>query len=160
MLLERQRKGRRFAPSSSGRAEALPFHRGEDDEVGIGEAGGVALPIGEGGDVVCFAGHFFGEYEVVVPGSGPHRFEFTGPTPPVFAALMALLFANTAIGLLGEFVARHFFESLRMPAGFIHWYLDAGFIYAEFIILALLAVTLLIYRKQVRYTYRGQSKSK
>ena len=95
-----------------------------------------------------------------MPGSGPHRFEFTGPAPPIFVALVVLLFTNTAVGLLGEFVFTHFFEGFRMLAGFIYWYVEAAFIYVQFAILAALALTLLVYRKHVRYTYHGQSKSK
>jgi hypothetical protein len=87
-----------------------------------------------------------------MPGTGPHRLEFVGKTPWIFTLLAVLLFVNTFAGLIvvpayGRFAHR----SLRYEDRFIE---------IEFVLLALIGLVFLIYRKNVRYVYRGPKQSR
>jgi hypothetical protein len=97
---------------------------------------------------------------------GRHRFYFVGRVPVVFLIISALLFVNTALLLSLDFIARSFLpkasanlqpcEALSQRGTQYHaselvcWY--AGHTIAiQFVLLALLAVILLIFRRRVRY---------
>jgi hypothetical protein len=106
-----------------------------------------------------------------MPGSSPHRWYFVGKAPLPFRALTILLFANTVLGLGLPSLVRYLLpkafidlpvcaflssKALQVHApGFVCWYLGWS-IPIQFIILALAALTMLFYRKQVRYEYRGR----
>ena len=88
-----------------------------------------------------------------MPGSGPHRFFFVGKQPWVFVALIVLLFANTIAGVIALPILQHF------RLGFVHsraaeWY-DGRFLAIQFILLVLIGIVFVIYRKDFRYEYRG-----
>jgi hypothetical protein len=106
-----------------------------------------------------------------MPGSGPHRFYFVDKPPVVFNILAALLFANTFSGLGLDFLGQYIFPpasasspacpefttskvALHVPAMiclYARWDITI-----QFILLGLLAITMLILRKRVRYQYRGR----
>jgi hypothetical protein len=88
-----------------------------------------------------------------MPGNGPHRLEFVGKTPWVFTVLVALLFVNTFAGLIGIPVYEHFAHRTIS-------YGDRLFLESQFVLLALIGLVFLIYRKSVRYTYRCREQSK
>lgn len=94
-----------------------------------------------------------------MPGSGPHRFEFVGRTPWVASALVILLVVNTLAGLVCLPIYRQFAHSPlsnhAWAAGF-RWYEEIGFVGIQFVLPALIGIVLLIYRKDVRYAYRGR----
>jgi hypothetical protein len=106
-----------------------------------------------------------------MPGSGPHRWYFVGEVPLLFRVLIILLFVNTVLSLGLPSVVQHLlpksFDNLPICAdlsgktaqvhapAFVCEYLG-GSIPIQFIILALMALTMLFYRKQVRYEYRGR----
>src|ERR1700723_584116 len=101
-----------------------------------------------------------------MPGAGRHRFGFEGRQPPIFVALVVLLFANTLVGLLLPRLLHYF-----VPAGFpgtppcqellsdraqyhVPWaicWLESRFIAIQFILLACIAGVFLILRGRVRY---------
>jgi hypothetical protein len=101
-----------------------------------------------------------------VPGAGAHRFYFEGEDPLVFRVLTILLFANTFLGLGLEFAAQYFLPkaSVNLPpceplttAGvqyhapaLVCWFVGR-FIPIQFILLALMGATLVIFRKRVSY---------
>jgi hypothetical protein len=105
-----------------------------------------------------------------MPGVGRHRFEFVEKAPLAFWVVFALLFANTFLMLSLDNGAKYFFPkaSLNLPpceafAGrgvqyhapeIVCWYQGRS-IAIQFILLALLAVILIIFRKRVRYIFRG-----
>jgi hypothetical protein len=123
--------------------------RAERDEAGIREAGGVSLPFAKSGDVVRFPGHsrFHVVSECAMPGHGPHGLGFVGKTAWIAWALFVLLGVNTVAGLVGVPAYEHF---AHRPLRF-----DERFIDIQFILLALIGLVFLIYRKNVRYVYRG-----
>jgi hypothetical protein len=101
-----------------------------------------------------------------MPGAGGHRFEFVGKDPLAFRVLAALLLANTFVGLSLTFGAKYFLPkaSVDLPpcealseAGVqyhapavVCWFTD-HFIAIQFILLALIALTLVIFRNRVSY---------
>ena len=82
-----------------------------------------------------------------MPG-GRHRFEFVGKEPLVFWIATALLFANTVLMLTLDFGGKYFFP--RHAPEIVSWYSDRS-IAIQFILLALLAFILVVFRKRVRY---------
>ncbi len=82
-----------------------------------------------------------------MPGNGPHRLEFVGKTPRIVWALAMLLFLNTIAGLVCIPIYEHF---AHRSLG-----LDDRFIEIQFSLLALIGLVFFIYRKDVRYVYRG-----
>jgi hypothetical protein len=87
-----------------------------------------------------------------MPG-GRHHFEFAGKEPLVFWATFSLLFANTVLMLTVDFLGKYFFPN-HVPE-IVTWYSDRS-IAIQFILLALLAVIFIVFRKRVRY-YRTDS---
>jgi hypothetical protein len=101
-----------------------------------------------------------------VSGAGAHQFYFEGEEPLVFRVLTILLFANTFLGLGLEFVGQYLLPkaSVNLPpcepltrAGvqyhapaLVCWFVERV-IPIQFILLALLGATLVIFRKRVRY---------
>lgn len=101
-----------------------------------------------------------------MPGTGRHHFEFVGKEPLAFLVVAALLAVNTFLLLLVDFGARHFLPkaSLNLPPcealarrgaqyhapEIVCWYAGHS-IAIQFILLALIAVVLVIYRKHIRY---------
>ena len=102
---------------------------------------------------------------------GAHRFEFVGKEPLLSRSLVMLLLANTLLFLGLDFGAPYFLPkaSASLPAcpalasggvqvhapAILCWYADRA-ITIQFVLLALIAVTMLIFRKRVRYVYRGR----
>ena len=100
-----------------------------------------------------------------MPGGGAHRFEFVGREPLVFRIVAVLLFANTFLGLLFEFGAKYLFPkaSTSLPpcealgpyhAPHIICWFEGRSIAIQFILLGLIAIILVIFRKRVRYIRR------
>jgi len=101
-----------------------------------------------------------------MPGAGGHRFEFVGKEPFVFWVVTALLFVNTLLFLVLEFVAKYLLPkaSLTLPPCealaergvqyhapvIVCWYASRS-IAIQFILLAMLAAIFIIFRKRVRY---------
>ena len=106
-----------------------------------------------------------------MPGSGAHRFYFVGEVPLLFSVLIILLFVNTVLSLglpsLFQYLLPKSFDNLPICAdlsgkavqvhvpAFVYEYLGWS-IPIQFIILALMGLTMLLYRKRVRYEYRGR----
>jgi len=106
-----------------------------------------------------------------MPGLGTSRLEFIGEAPLLFRVLTILLFANTVLLLGLSFLGRYFLPkaSENLPAcadlssktvqlhapAFVCWY-SGWAIAIQLIILGVMALTMLLYRKQVRYVYRGR----
>ena len=82
-----------------------------------------------------------------MPGAG-HRFYFVEKVPLAFALFSVLLFLNTFLMLLLDFVGKHFLPKNAPPT--IRWYEDNS-ITIQFVLLALLGATLIIFRKRVRW---------
>jgi hypothetical protein len=105
-----------------------------------------------------------------MPGGGRHRFEFVGKEPLVFRVVSTLLFVNTFPMLLLAFGAKYFLpkaspnlqpcEALAEKGVQYHapevvcWYANR-WIAIQFILLALMAAILIIFRKRVRYIFRN-----
>ena len=103
-----------------------------------------------------------------MPGGG-HRFEFEGKEPFVFRLVIVLLFANTLCLMLIDFVAEHFLPkaSLHLPPcealnrqgvqyhapDIVCWYASCS-IPMQWVLLALMAAILIIFRKRVRHVGR------
>jgi len=85
-----------------------------------------------------------------MPGFGSHGFEFVGKAPWIFWVLAVLLFANSIAGLVAVPLYEHF---AHRSLGF-----DDHFLEIQFTLLALIGLVFLIYRKQVRYVYRGRKR--
>jgi hypothetical protein len=101
-----------------------------------------------------------------MPGAGGHRFEFVGKEPFVFWVVTALLFVNTLLFLVLEFVAKYLLPkaSLTLPPCealaergvqyhapvIVCWYASRS-IAIQFILLAMLVAIFIIFRKRVRY---------
>jgi hypothetical protein len=86
-----------------------------------------------------------------MPGAG-HRFYFLGKEPLAFRVLILLLFLNTFLMLLLEFAGKYFLPKSLPDA--VRWYTDNS-ITVQFVLLALLAATRLIFRKRVHWTGQG-----
>ena len=101
-----------------------------------------------------------------MPGAGGYRFYFEGKDPLIFRVLAILLFANTFFGLGLGFAGQYFLpkasatlqpcEALTKAGMQYHapalvcWF--AGrFIPIQFILLALIAATFVMFRERVRY---------
>jgi hypothetical protein len=82
-----------------------------------------------------------------MPGA-QHRFEFEGKEPLAIWIVALLLFANTIL-MLSPGVA----VSVLNFTGMVHWY-EANSITIQFILLGLLAVIFIAFRKRVRYIRR------
>jgi high-affinity Fe2+/Pb2+ permease len=82
-----------------------------------------------------------------MPGSGPHHWYFVGKTPWIAWVLYVLLGVNTIAGLVGVPIYEHF---AHRSLGF-----DERFIEIQFILLALIGLVFVIYRKNVRHEDRG-----
>lgn len=116
------------------------------------------------GKTVSESGKLFDEE--TMPGFGGHRFYFVGKEPLVMRVVATLLFLNTFLFLLLEFGAKYFlpkaspnlppceafaWEGVRYHAPeVVCWYASRS-IAIQFILLALVAVIFIIYRKQVEY---------
>ncbi len=87
-----------------------------------------------------------------MPGNGPHHWYFVGKTPWIAWALYVLLGVNTIAGLVGVPVYEHF---AHRSLGF-----QERFIEIQFILLALIGLVFVIYRKNVRYEGRDPKQSK
>jgi hypothetical protein len=72
--------------------------------------------------------------------------------PLIFRVLGAILLANTFAMLLLGFAGKHFFPGRVLET--LRWYTDHS-VAIQFILLALLAATLVAFRKRVRYIRRG-----
>jgi hypothetical protein len=83
-----------------------------------------------------------------MPGAGGHRFYFVGKVPPVFSVVVLLLFANTFLMLLLEFAGKYFLP--REVPEIVRWFRDNS-ITIQFVLLALLAAILIIFRKRVEW---------
>lgn len=83
-----------------------------------------------------------------MPGAGGHKFYFVGKVPLVSSMVLSLLFANTLLMLLLEFAGKYFLPK-DVPET-VHWYRDNS-ITIQFVLLLLLAATLIIFRKRVHY---------
>ena len=110
-----------------------------------------------------------------LPGASAYRFYFEGKDPLLFRGLTILLFANTFLGLGLPFAAQYFLPkaSANLPpcealtkAG-VHYHAPAlvcwfagRFIPIQFILLALIAATLAIFRERVRFIPTGPRLSK
>jgi hypothetical protein len=106
-----------------------------------------------------------------MPGSGPHKLYFVDKPPVVFNVLAGLLLANTVLLLGFAFLGQYLFPpaSANLPAcpefttAKVALHVPAMIcLYAkwdnaiQFILFGLLAITMLIFRKRVRYEYRGR----
>jgi hypothetical protein len=78
-----------------------------------------------------------------MPGLG-HRFYFVGKVPRPFFVLLCLLFLNTFLMFVGEY----FFPKTTLGA--LRWYQDNS-ITIQFILLAIMAAVVLIFRKRIRW---------
>jgi hypothetical protein len=101
-----------------------------------------------------------------MPGLGRHRFYFVGKEPLVMRVVATLLFLNTFLFLLLEFGAKYFLPKTSLNAPpcealawegiqyhapeVVCWYASRS-IAIQFILLVLVAVIFIIYRKQVEY---------
>jgi hypothetical protein len=100
-----------------------------------------------------------------MPGGGRYRFYFSGRPPLIFGIVLALLCINTVAGLVLEPILRYLkpggFSSFapckglasngiqyHVPA-FICWFDLSGFFWIQFILLAIGAVVMILYRKRV-----------
>jgi hypothetical protein len=108
-----------------------------------------------------------------MPGNGPHRFYWVDKPPVVFNVFAGLLFANTFLLLGLTFLGQYIFSpasatlpacpvfttsklALHVPAViciYANW--DSAI---QFILLGLMAITMLIYRDRVEYVYTGRRK--
>jgi hypothetical protein len=100
----------------------------------------------------------------VMPGNGRRHFEFVGETPLTVWAAMVLLFANTLVG----FALMVFRPVVHMPPDDqgLHKFATTAIVWhakhwsaSQLALLALLALLLVIYRKNIRYISRGPKPS-
>jgi hypothetical protein len=108
-----------------------------------------------------------------MPGHGPHHFYFEGE-PPLLFKIFAILFALSIVLMLGlTFGAKYFLpkssatlplcEELSTPTNQVHapaflcWYVNHD-IAITWILIGLIALTMVIYRKRVRYYYSGRNR--
>jgi hypothetical protein len=83
-----------------------------------------------------------------MPGSSRHCFVFEGKEPLAVWIVVSLLFVNTVLMLLLSFTGRYFLPQ-NAPV-MIRWY-EANSITIQFVLLALLAVIFIVFRKRIRY---------
>lgn len=83
-----------------------------------------------------------------MPGAG-HRFYFVEKVPLPFFALLFLLFANTFLMLFLQLAGKYFLS--KNTGGALRWYQDNS-ITIQFVLLGLLAVVVIIFRKRVRWS--------
>jgi hypothetical protein len=101
-----------------------------------------------------------------VPGAGGHRFYFEDKEPLAFRVIATLLFANTFLGLSLDFGAKYFLPKASVNLAPCEALSEAGvqyhapifvcrfaghFIAIQFVLLALMGATLLVFRKHVHY---------
>ncbi len=108
-----------------------------------------------------------------MPGHGPHHFEFIGKEPLIFRILVTLLAVVFILGFGFDLGAKYFLpratgnlqacEALSSGGVQYHalpiicWF--AGqWVLINFAILAAIAITMVVFRKRVRYTYRGRGR--
>jgi len=82
-----------------------------------------------------------------MPGGGPHHWYFVGKMPWIATVLFVLLFVNSFAGFVLVPAYEHFAHRTIS-------YMDR-FIEIQFILLVLIGLVFLIYRKNVRSEYRG-----
>ena len=75
-----------------------------------------------------------------MPGAG-HRFYFVGKVPFLFSVLLCLLFVNTFLMLFLP----------KVTVGILRWYADNS-VTIQFVLLALLAAVMVIFRKRFRWS--------
>ncbi len=108
-----------------------------------------------------------------MPGNGPHKFYWVDKPPIVFNVLAGFLIANTVLTLGFAFLGQYIFPpaSARLPGcpeltvskvvvhvpAIICLYAKWD-IAIQFILLGLIAITMLIYRERVEYVYTGHRK--
>ena len=76
-----------------------------------------------------------------------HRFEFEGKEPVAFWIVISLLLANTILMLLFSFTGKYFLPQNAPEV--VRWY-DTNSITIQFVLLALLALLFIAFRKRVR----------
>jgi hypothetical protein len=79
-----------------------------------------------------------------MPGFG-HRFYFVGKVPLPFFVLLCLLFLNTFLRFAGEYFLP------KTTLGALRWYQDNS-ITIQFVLLAMMAAVVIIFRKRVRWS--------
>jgi len=84
--------------------------------------------------------------------AGPHQFEFVDKEPLIFRVVVTVLFANTFAMLFLAFAGKYFLPK-NIPET-IRWYANHSIV-IQFVLLAVLAAILLVFRKRVRYIRRG-----
>jgi len=86
-----------------------------------------------------------------MPGFGRHCFEFVGKEPLAFLVVATLLFVNTFLLLLLPLAGKYLLPK-HIPST-VQWYEDNS-VAIQFVLLALLAAVLIIFRKRVHYSVR------
>lgn len=84
-------------------------------------------------------------------GLSRYRFEFVGKEPLAVWIVVSLLFANTILMLLLSITGSYFLPQ-NVPL-MIRWY-EANSITIQFVLLALLALIFIFYRRRIRYIRR------
>jgi hypothetical protein len=88
-----------------------------------------------------------------MPGNGPYRWYFVGKTPWIAWVLCVLLFGNTLAGMVCfPLYERFVHHPVRSPMA--AWF-QTHFVGIQFVLLALVVLVFVTYRKDVRYEYRG-----
>jgi len=89
-----------------------------------------------------------------MPGRGPHHWYFVGRQPRIFLVLVALLLLDSLLGIFCFPLYEHFaHRALSAP---IAVWLEGHFNAIQFTLLAAIALVFIIYRKDLRYEYRGR----
>ena len=78
-----------------------------------------------------------------MPGLG-HRFYFVGKVPLPFFVLLCLVFLNTFLMFAGKYFLP------KTTLGALRWYQDNS-ITIQFVLLAIMAAVVIIFRKRVRW---------
>ena len=106
-----------------------------------------------------------------MPGSGPHRFHFVDKEPLIFRVVVLLLVVGGFLRLALDFGAKYFLPKATatlqaceaLTDGGIQYHAPAvvcsyadNWIWLDFSLLGAGALIMLIFRKRVRYTYRGR----
>jgi uncharacterized membrane protein len=86
-----------------------------------------------------------------MPGAG-HRFYFVERVPLPFFVLLCLLFTNAFLVLFSEFAGKYFLP--KTTFGVLRWYQDNS-ITIQFVLLGLMAIIVIIFRKRVRVRWHG-----
>jgi hypothetical protein len=90
--------------------------------------------------------------EDTMPVVAGHKFYFAEKVPLAFSFVFSLLFANTLLMLLLAFAGKYFLP--KHAPWVVSWYDDHS-ILIQFVLLGILAVILVIFRKRVRYFGRN-----